>query len=141
MLKKIKTYYFLRIMFSYVNEGNKLKIIKYNKDLQKITNINLINYIFFSKRYIIYNPEIKGEGKEYNFNHDLIFEGKYLNGERNGRGKEYNHYGKIIFEGEFLKGKALNREKFNLEDLYIQKIDGLYKEYDKSSNKLLFEGE
>ena len=27
-------------MFSYVNEGNKLKIIKYNKDLQKIANIN-----------------------------------------------------------------------------------------------------
>ena len=31
----------------------------------------------------------------------LIFEGKYLNGDRNGKGKEYDYNGKIIFSSEY----------------------------------------
>ena len=68
-------------------------------------DINLINYKFFSKRYIIYEPN--GKGREYDgFDGSLKYEGEYKNGERNGKGKEYID-GKLIFEGEFLNGKRL----------------------------------
>ena len=39
-------------------------------------------------------------GKEYNSDGYLIFEGEYLNNERNGNGKEYDYYNNIIFDGE-----------------------------------------
>ena len=43
-----------------------------------ILNISLINYKFFSERYIIF--EKNGKGKEYNkYNDTLVFEGEYLN--------------------------------------------------------------
>ena len=35
LLEKIKSIYFSRILFSYLNEKIKLKLIKYNKKLQK----------------------------------------------------------------------------------------------------------
>ena len=122
MLKNVKSSYFSRIMFSFLEEWNKLKILKYNKYLQKEMNIILINYKFYSGRYIIY--ESNGKGKEYDaFGDDLRFEGEYLNGKRNGKGKEYNEYGKLKFEGEYLNGKR----------------NGKGKEYYKG--KLYFEGE
>ena len=87
-----------------VKEGRKLKIIKYNKSMQNMLNVKLINYKYFSGRYIIY--EANGKGKEYNALIDkLIFEGEYLNWERNGKGKEYDNDGKVEFEGEYFKGK------------------------------------
>ena len=47
--------------------------------MQKNLDINIINYKFFSGRYIIY--ESKGFGKEYYGDDDtLIFESEYLNG-------------------------------------------------------------
>ena len=63
MLANVKSSYFTRIIFSFLEEGNKLKVLKYNKYLQKEMNINLINYKFYSRRYIIY--ESNGKGKEY----------------------------------------------------------------------------
>ena len=78
MLKIIKSSYFTQIIFTYLNEKAKLNIIKYNKSLQNLVNINIINYIHFSKRYVIF--EENGKGKEYNgSNNELIFEGEYLN--------------------------------------------------------------
>ena len=101
MLTNIKSTYFNNLIFWYVDEREKLKLIKCNKSLQKNLNIGIINYKVFSKKYIIY--ESNRFGKEYNsFNDNLVYEGEYLNGERNGKGKEYNWSGKIIFEGEYL---------------------------------------
>ena len=109
MLKNIKSLYFIKIVFSHVDEEQKLKIIKYNKSLQANLNINLINYKYFSGRYIIY--ESNGIGKEYNYDNILIFEGAYLNGKRNGKGKEYYNKGELIFEGEYLNGKRNGKGK------------------------------
>ena len=93
MLETIKSIYFQRIIFSYLNEETKLKIVMYNKNLQKKLNLNIINYKLFSGRYIIL--ENNGKGKEYNsYNDKLVFEGDYLNGKRNGKGKEY---GRLMF--------------------------------------------
>ena len=112
MLKNVKTSYFLRIIFSFMDERQKLKLIKYNKCLQENMNISLINYKIFSGKFIIY--EQNGKGKEYDYNGNLIFKGEYLNGERNGKAKEYEFH-EIIFEGEYLYGKRLKGKEYNYD--------------------------
>ena len=90
MLENIRSLTIKKKLFSFIDEKQKLKIIKSNKSLQKNLNISIINYKFLSGKYI--NYESKGKGKEYNGYDDgkLIFEGEYLNGKRNGKGKEYD---------------------------------------------------
>ena len=93
MLKNIKSLYFIKFIFVYVDEKQKLKIVKSNKRLQKNIGISIINYKFFTGKYIIY--ESNRIGKEYyGYDNILIFEGEYLNGKRNGKGKEYHYDGK-----------------------------------------------
>ena len=70
MLKKSKSIYFIKRLFTFVDEKNKLDIIKYNKNMQNILDISLINYKFFSDRYIIF--EKNGKGKEYNNYNDTL---------------------------------------------------------------------
>ena len=70
--------YFIQNLFAHINEGIKLKLIRYNKNMQNIININLINYKTFSGKYIEYesNENGSGKGKEYNiFNDEIVFEG------------------------------------------------------------------
>ena len=77
LFPNIKSIKVLKKVFYNLNEKIKLKAIKYNKYLQKKTDVNLIHYKFLSGKYLIY--EEKGKGKEYNgYNNDLIFEGDYL---------------------------------------------------------------
>ena len=45
------------------------------------------------------------EGKEYNYDEKLVYEGEYLNGQRNGKGKIYNNDSELIYEGEIKNGK------------------------------------
>ena len=54
MLKKSKSFYFIKKLFTNIDEGKKLKLIRYNKNLQKNLDINIINYKFFSGKYKIY---------------------------------------------------------------------------------------
>ena len=96
MLENIKSFYFYKIIFSFINEKKKLKIAKYNKNIQNKIDINITNYKIFSGRYIIYEKD--GKGKEYNSYNKLIFEGEFKNGERNGKGKDYDFIGKVDFE-------------------------------------------
>ena len=103
----------------FLQEAKKLKLIKYNKSLQKIFDINIINFKYFSRKYIIY--ESNGIGKEYfGYDNQLIYEGGFLNGERNGKGKEYyctRELRKLNFEGEYLNGKRIGKGKeYDLED-------------------------
>ena len=63
LFDNIKSIYFSRIVFSHLDEKIKLKLIKYNKKLQNKIDIKLINYKFYSDKYIIYETNIKG--KEY----------------------------------------------------------------------------
>ena len=89
MLQNIKSLYFVKALFSFLDNGCKLRLIKYNKSLQNTINVSLIDYRRYSETYIIY--ETNEKGKEYNLYDKLIFEGEYLNGKRNGKGKEYFH--------------------------------------------------
>ena len=61
MLNNIKSIYFLRKIFYNTNEKAKLELIKYNKSLQNKLKLSLINYIFFSEKYIIYESNNKGK--------------------------------------------------------------------------------
>ena len=125
MLKNIKSSYFVKLLFSHINEEIKLKVIRYNKSLQSELEIKLINYKLFSGKYIIYEENNKGK-EYYSFNDNIFFEGGYLNGQRNGKGKEYDCYnGYMIFEGEYLNGKK----------------NGKGKEYDSVYNYIIFEGQ
>ena len=54
MLDNIKSSYFSERIFSFIDEGQKLKLFKYNKKIQKILNITIINYKHFKGKYIIY---------------------------------------------------------------------------------------
>ena len=103
MLKNIKASFFLKLLFSHTSEGQKMKIARYSKYLQKILDRRLIHYKIFSKRYIEYDQDRKG--KEYGaFFDNLIFEGEYLKGKRSGKGKEYDIDGDLKYEGEYLEG-------------------------------------
>ena len=137
----LKRHFFLRVLFSYMDEKQKLELIRYNKSLQENINISLINYKIFSGRYIIYGKN--GKGKEYNYDDKLLFEGEYLNGKRNGKGKEYYSEGELKFEGEYLNGKRWYGIVYNYEGKRIHSIvngDGYFNEYNKKG-KLIYEGE
>ena len=103
-LENIKSKDIIKKTFYYLDESIKLKVIKYNNQMQNLNDININNYKFFTHKYIEYETNIKG--KEFDGNNGILFfEGEYLNGERNGYGKEYNYKGKLEFEGEYLNGK------------------------------------
>ena len=147
MWRKIKSTYILQNVFTYVDDSKKLKSIKYNKTIQKICGLSLVDYRRFSGRYI----EVESDKiKEYNsYNNNLIFEGIYLN-DKWKEGKEYNEERNLIFEGEYLDGRKWNGvEKEYDEDsgklIFECKLkngerDGEGKEYDKFNGLLLFEG-
>ena len=120
MLERIKAIYFVKIFLSNIEEKKKLKIIKYNKNLQTELNINLMNYKIFSGKYIKY--EANGIGIEYDsYNNEILFKGEYSKGERNGKGTEYDK-GKIIFNGEYLNGERNgNGKELNYKDNYMFK--------------------
>ena len=168
MMYNIKTIYFNQIVFSFLNEEFKLKLVKYNKHLQNILGINLFNYMLLSDRYIVYENKERKIGKEYNRrDNSLLFEGEYLNGKKNGKGKEFYFNGQIKYEGEYLKdlkngkgkeyyyngklyfeGNFLNDKRWSGR-IYDEKTDniqelkngtGFLKEYDVIRG-LIFEGE
>ena len=95
--------FFLKVLFSYIDERRKLNLVRYNKNEQKNLNISLINYKFYVGKYLALEEERKV--KEYDgFKDELIFEGGYSNGKKNGIIKEYDINGKVEFEGEYLNG-------------------------------------
>ena len=72
MLKNIKSSYLITFLSSYITEKQKLKLIKYNINLQITLDIILINYKYFTGKYIIYNDDSKKIGKEYLGVNDVI---------------------------------------------------------------------
>ena len=142
LFKKIKSKYILKFIFSYLNEKTKLEIIKYNKTIQNIINIDITNYKFLSRGYIIYESNKKG--KKYDIINDYLeFEGEYLNGKRNGKGKEYYLNGRLMFEGEYINGLKWNGKGYDIHNNIVYELkngNGYVKEYYKKG-KLFFEGE
>jgi len=92
-IKDIMPFYSITGVFSFLDEKQKLNMIQYNKELQKIFLVDIKDYKRISGKYKI--GKKNGKGKEYNFYGKLIFSGEYLKGKRNGEGKEYYDNGKI----------------------------------------------
>ena len=157
MLDNIKSSYILMMPFSLLHSHTKFKMVKYNKGLQKKLEMNIINYIEYSKTYIIY--ETNGKGKEYDkYTNKFIYEGEFLNGERTGKGKEYylnipaqyedeNIYienmkndRKLKFEGEYLQGKKWNGKGYNKNGNILYELkdgNGYIREYFEYEYELL----
>ena len=80
-LRDIKSAFIIKILFSFLNQNQKLKMIAYNKELQKIFLLDIEDYKKISGKYKI--GEKNGIGKEYIMNANiLIFEGGYINGKK-----------------------------------------------------------
>ena len=150
MLTNIKSVFFVKNFFFYFEERKILDIIRFNKSLQNLWNISIINYKFLSGRYKVYDNNNKngnGYGKEYDgFSDELIFEGEYLNRKRHGKGKEYNIKGNLVYEGEYLyglrngKGKEYDAYGILYEGDYLYgKKHGIGKEYN-TKGELIYEG-
>ena len=164
--RDIKSFYNIKMIFSFLDERQKLNMINYNKQLQDIFRISIHNYKKLSGRYKIgekngkgaeytlngnnllfegeyLNGKRNGKGKEYFNENKLKFEGEYLNGKRNGKGKEYYYNGNLKFEGEYLNGKKWNGKGYNkngIFDFQIKDGNGRVKEY-YNDDELKFEGE
>ena len=63
-LSDIKSSHNIKRMFSFLHEKRKLKMIVYNKEVQKICSIGFEDYKKISRKYKI--GERNGKGKEYN---------------------------------------------------------------------------
>ena len=128
-LDNIKSKYIIQIVFSYLNEEIKLKLMQYNKNLQNKIDIQLRNYKFFSGKYIIYEKDRLG--KEYDAYKDkLLFERELLDKKRK-KGKEYfSDY--LIYEGEYKNGNKWNGKGFNGYNKVVYELingNGHVKEY------------
>ena len=110
MLNNIKSIYFLRTIMTYIEEGKKLELIMYNKNIQNKLEIGIINYQFFSGKYKILDKTGTSQ-VFFGANDEMIFEGKYVNGKRNGKGKEYDYDGYLIFDVIIKMGKEKEKEK------------------------------
>ena len=166
MISNINSSYFIKLIYTFVDEGQKLKIIKCNKNMQKLLDISITNYKYFKGNYIIYeengfakeyrgglddlifegtylNGKRHGKGKEYYSNDQIKFEGEYINGKRNGKGKEYYSNDQIKFEGEYLNNKEWIGTRYDYDGKIMYKLNNNIngKEYDDYSGKLIFEGE
>ena len=82
-------------------EKTKLNLVKYNKNMQKKLNINLLYYkIFSGNNTTIYENNNKRAKIYDEYKDKLIFEGEFSNGKKNGKGKEYDNNERLIFERE-----------------------------------------
>ena len=109
MLEHIKSKYILKKIISNLDQQTKLLLVKYNKKIKYKLDIDIIDYMFLSRKYFV--GERNGKGKEYTIiNNKLIFEGDYIDGKKTGYGKEYyeekfSSEMKIKYEGKYLNGK------------------------------------
>ena len=106
-IKKVRSIFVLKKIFSLLNPHKELLILHFNKNLQNKFNIKIEDY---KKESGIYKEYLEnGVGKEYIlYINILIFEGQYKNRKKNGKGKEYYENGNIKFDGEYLNGNKIN---------------------------------
>ena len=133
MLTNIKSSFILKQFLSFLNEKRKLELVKYNKNFQNILDINIINYMHFTGKYIKF--EKQGKVKEYDYGDNIIYEGEYANGKRNGKGKEYIYNAIFIFEKINIKNQIYEKKSEEEEE------NMYYKDNENEYPELIFEGE
>ena len=84
--RHIKFSYIIKKVLSFLNEKQKMNMILYNNELQKICLFDIQDYKKIS--------------------------GKYKIGEKYGKGREFiKDTNRLIFEGEYINGKKIEKEK------------------------------
>lgn len=89
----------------------------------------------------------QGQGKMFDKEGHLTYEGKFSQGETSGRGKKYDSDGHLLYEGEFSEGKIKGQGKQYDKDGHLiyegefvdGKFEGQGKEYDANGH-LVYEG-
>ena len=121
-----------------MDETYKLDLIKYNKKLQNLLEININTYKEKSQSLKIGKKD--GYCRIYAlYTMALKFEGEYKNGKKNGKGKEFykNH---TIYEDEYELGEKIGSILIYEGEYLNGKRNGKGKEYNKEGI-LIFEGE
>ena len=151
----IKSSYIIKKVLSFLNEKQKLNIIKYSNELQKICLVDILYYKKISGKYKI--GEKNGKGKEFIIDTNrLIFEGEYINGKRNGNKRIYYNPHNYLFQKNqsiifinYILYSALGSQKVKKNFDGLLRFEGEYlegkrigkgKEY-YYDDKLEFEGE
>ena len=62
-MERIKSTFFVRLLFSHIDEKVKLKIINYNKKLQNKLEINIYHYVILSGKFVVIGQD--GKGKKF----------------------------------------------------------------------------
>ena len=139
LIKEVKSNFFKNDLFSLLSIKTKLSIIKYNKVLQDVLNINKEdNKMYKRRRYKL--GDLKGKVREFSLEKNaLIFIGEYLEGKRNGEGKEFYNNGQNIFIGKFESGMKISGNGYKL-DYEIENGSGYVREY-YDDGQLKYEGE
>ena len=102
----LRSDFFIKILFDYLNNKKLLYIVKYNKLIKKRINININNYKEYSEKYSSIEIEIKTVNNKY---------GQFINIK-----KENEKYYHIYFNNnkEEIKRNYLNKNE-NVEKLKI----------------------
>ena len=79
--RKLKCDYFMINLFDIMKKNKTLKIVKFNKKLQKRLNININNYKEYSQLYSLIEIELKLDGNKYDEKNWFIYD----------KEKEYYH--------------------------------------------------
>ena len=139
-IKKIKSPYILKKIFSLICFHKKLEMIIYNKHFQNKFELKLDDYKNESKKYRII--EANGIMKEYsNINNQKIFEGECKNNKKNGPGKEYYLDGKLKFVGKYQNGIKIDGVGYNIYGEKILYLNNNIGEEYYDNGKLQFIGE
>ena len=146
--KQVKSSYILREIFSYLSKKIVLKLIKFNKSLQKKLLYDIEDYREVAGKYKIGGNN--GKVQIYTLDNRLIFYGEYLNGKKHGEGKEYyENNGNLKLKGEYLNGELNGKiiefyenGRLKFEGEYLNgKKHGKGKEYNYNrKNNLIFYG-
>ena len=108
LLKNINSNYILIQIFSFLEKGQELTVISYNKSLQKKLEVTIEDFKNVSGSYIITKrDDIGWEEHDWIFTQETnhaIFKGKIINGLKEGRGIEFYYNKRKKFEGKYHKG-------------------------------------
>ena len=149
-----------KVTFNHSEETEIVEIVddivvgKFSNAISLPNNLKDGKYLIYDndnqKYYIanVLNQHINGEGKEYDENGNIIFEGEYKDGVRwNGKGEEFNPEYYSVFVGTYKEGEKVEGKEYGFfgelrfEGWYKNnERNGEGKEYDKNGN-VIFEGE
>jgi len=114
----LKSDYFIQKLFDYIHKRRALKAIRYNKSIQKRTNININHYKEYSEKYSSIEIEIKPVEKKY---------GEFINIKE--EDKEYYHIYYNDNKKEQIKNTSLNKnDKVSKINIIIDyQVESFYK--------------